>query len=260
MSRLANVCLAVCLLLPVVAQAFPIAPAGTEGLRVIVSGIGSVVATYEGNSATYSNDLYFGLSLETANTFVFNNHTTPVGTQVVLGTFPVGTELYFRLHVRNTGYDFYSGPASRNPDGYAHARVQAEWQPGTTLASFEDLYNGPFSYNDLSFSFTRTDTCTVICDAGGPYSGDVGTLIQFDGSGSHTNPSGCGEIVAFAWDFGDGGSGTGATPTHTYTADGTFQVTLCVTDSHGHTSCCSPPGQVVPATKSSWSGLKSQYK
>jgi hypothetical protein len=34
--------------------------------------------------------------------------------------------------------------------------VQNEWEPGTTLVSFEDLFNGPFDYNDLSFSFTNT--------------------------------------------------------------------------------------------------------
>ena len=27
---------------------------------------------------------------------------------------------------------------------------------GTTLVSSEDLYNGPFNHNDLSFSFTHT--------------------------------------------------------------------------------------------------------
>jgi hypothetical protein len=52
--------------------------------------------------------------------------------------------------------DFFTGPASRNPDGHTHARVQTDWAPGVTLVSFEDLFNGPFDYNDLSFSFTNT--------------------------------------------------------------------------------------------------------
>ena len=132
------------------AHAFPIAPPGTEGLKVIVSGTDHVIATYEGNSAAYSNDLLLN------GVFIFNNHTTPVGTSVDLGSFAPGTELVFQLHVNNTGYDFYTGPDSRNPDSHAHARVQADWEPGTTLVSFEDLFNGPFEYNDLSFSFTNT--------------------------------------------------------------------------------------------------------
>ena len=134
------------------AHAFPIADPGTEGFLVIVSGTSDVVATYQGNSAAYSNDLY----LENTNTFVFNNHTSAVGSTVNLGSFAIGTELLFRLHVNNTGYDYFTGPASRNPDNHFHARVQDNWEPSTTLVSFEDLFNGPFDYNDLSFSFTNT--------------------------------------------------------------------------------------------------------
>ncbi|MBL8501504.1 MAG: FxDxF family PEP-CTERM protein [Nitrosomonas sp.] len=131
------------------AQAFPIAAPGTEGLKVFATG-GEIKATYEGNSASFSNDLYLG------STFIFNNHATPVGTEVSLGFFAAGTELIFNLHVNNTGDDFFTGPGSRNLDGYEHARVESNWLPGTTLVSFEDLSGGPFDYNDLSFSFTNT--------------------------------------------------------------------------------------------------------
>jgi len=133
------------------ARAFPIALPGTEGFTVLAGGTEAIIATYEGNSASYSNDLYlegFG--------FVFNNHANAVGDTVNLGSFAIGTELLFRLHVNNTGDDFYTGPGALNEDGHAHARVQENWLPGTTLVSFEDLYNGPFDYNDLSFSFTNT--------------------------------------------------------------------------------------------------------
>ena len=131
------------------AYAFPIAIPGTEGFKVFATG-GEIKATYQGNSASYSNDLYLG------STFIFNNHSTPVGTEVSLGSFAAGTELIFNLHVNNTGDDFFTGPGSRNLDGHEHARVESNWLPGTTLVSFEDLYGGPFDYNDLSFSFTNT--------------------------------------------------------------------------------------------------------
>ena len=70
----------------------------------------------------------------------------------------------FRLHVNNTGDDFFTGLASRNADNLFHARVQADWQPGTTLVSFEDLSGTPEGqngYNDLSFSFTNTSVTPV---------------------------------------------------------------------------------------------------
>ncbi|MBX2905098.1 MAG: PKD domain-containing protein [Taibaiella sp.] len=44
-----------------------------------------------------------------------------------------------------------------------------------------------------------------------------------------------GGIVAYSWDFGDGVTSTLATPSHSYTAAGTYNVTLMVTDSHGCT-------------------------
>ncbi len=155
------------------AQPFPIAPPGTEGLGVFVTGIDPIVATYLGNSAAFSNDLFLLLDAggnpgddgNLANDlFIFNNQTSIVGSTLNLGSFGVGTELIFRLFVQNTGQNFFTGPGARNPDGLPHARVQAGWQPQTTLVSFEDLLNlpeGANGYNDLSFSFTNTATAVV---------------------------------------------------------------------------------------------------
>ena|SRR5689334_13601362 len=137
------------------------AHAAVIGGSIIVRGTDPVIATYQGNSASFSDDLY----LETASgsTFIFNNHASPVGSTANLGSFAVGTELIFRLHVNNTNEDWFSGPAIRNSDGKAHARVTDDWQPNESLVEFEDLrgtpaddHNGPF--NDLVFSFTNTGT------------------------------------------------------------------------------------------------------
>jgi hypothetical protein len=57
---------------------FPIANPGTEGLEVIVSSTSPVIATYQGNSATFSNDLYLVVDGNPANDrFIFNNKTSP---------------------------------------------------------------------------------------------------------------------------------------------------------------------------------------
>ncbi|SDA10875.1 PEP-CTERM protein-sorting domain-containing protein [Nitrosospira sp. Nsp18] len=161
-------------LLSVSVHAFPIAKPGTEGFGIFTTSTDSVIATYQGNSASYSNDLYLmldgsrhpGNDGNTANDlFIFNNHASPVGSNMNIGSFTAGTELFFRIHVNNTGNDFFTGAAAGNADGQFHARVEENWQPNTTLVSFEDLYDpsGNSSvFNDLSFSFSNTSNTSVV--------------------------------------------------------------------------------------------------
>jgi PKD repeat protein len=63
---------------------------------------------------------------------------------------------------------------------------------------------------------------------GGPYTQFVGQPVEFDGSAS-SDPD-AGQTLSFSWDFGDGVSGTGATPSHTYPVSGNYVVSLTVTD------------------------------
>ncbi len=63
----------------------------------------------------------------------------------------------------------------------------------------------------------------------------------FDASASN-DPDG--SIDGYAWDFGDGQTGTGATPSHTYPAAGDYPVTLTVTDNDDATA--NSAGVVVP--------------
>ena len=68
-----------------VANAFPIASSG-EGASVLVGGTSDIVATYQGNSASFSNDLYLmwdgaaGKPGDDGNlsndVFIFNNHSS----------------------------------------------------------------------------------------------------------------------------------------------------------------------------------------
>jgi hypothetical protein len=141
------------------AQAAAIAAPGTEGFSVIAAG-GEVSATFEGNAGGYTALVY----LDNNSTALFNNQLTAGGTTLSLGSFAAGTELVFRLHVNDTGDNFYTGPASRNMDQFAHARVQANWLPGITLVSFEDLSGIPEginAFNDLSFSLKGVTVSAV---------------------------------------------------------------------------------------------------
>ena len=54
--------------------------------------------------------------------------------------------------------------------------------------------------------------------------------VSFDTSAS-SDPDGT--IVSYEWDFGDGTTGTGPTPSHSYATDGVYAVTLTLTDEDG---------------------------
>lgn len=64
-----------------------------------------------------------------------------------------------------------------------------------------------------------------------PTSGNAPLVVQFDGSGSVNNGEG---DLTYAWDFGDGNTGTGAIISHTYTAIGSFTAQLTVADNQGN--------------------------
>jgi PKD repeat protein len=58
----------------------------------------------------------------------------------------------------------------------------------------------------------------------------------FDGTGSSDTD---GTIASYAWTFGDTQNDTGSGPSHTYAGDGTYSVTLTVTDDGGATGAVS---------------------
>ena len=59
--------------------------------------------------------------------------------------------------------------------------------------------------------------------------------LHFDGSSS-TPGTGASQISSYAWNFGDATSATGVAPTHTYSASGSYSVTLTVTNDRGLTA------------------------
>ena len=63
----------------------------------------------------------------------------------------------------------------------------------------------------------------------------TGETIRFNASNSFDAD---GTIVSYYWDFGDGFTVTGLVANHAYTDDGTYTVTLTVTDNDGETDSC----------------------
>ncbi|HEY5328598.1 MAG TPA: PKD domain-containing protein [Acidobacteriaceae bacterium] len=91
-------------------------------------------------------------------------------------------------------------------------------------------------------SSTGTTVQPPSANAGGAYSGVVGTAVTFSSVGS-TDPQQ--QALTYAWNFGDATTGTGVSPTHTYTVPATYTVSLTVTDTSGLSSTATSRAVIV---------------
>lgn len=157
----------------------------------------------------------------------------------------------------------FDGSASADPDGSV---VEHRWEFGDGATAM-----GP----TVSHAWTTEETFTVklvvvdddgalgqatktvvigavtgnqapIAEAGPDQNGAIGAPVVLDGSAS-TDPDGT--IVSYAWDLGEPGA-TANTPRamHTYSAPGTYTVTLTVTDDAGETAQDTATVTIAPPT------------
>jgi len=119
----------------------------------------------------------------------------------------------------------YDETGNHDPDGDSSGTAIQVNKDGTT----EDPGALPNQPPTASFTYTCDDP-TLTC--------------SFDASGSY-DPDG--SVVGYDWDFGDGGTGSGVTPSHTYALAGVYTVVLTVTDDADETSTDS---QNVPVDQS----------
>ncbi|MEW6332280.1 MAG: PKD domain-containing protein [Pseudomonadota bacterium] len=66
-----------------------------------------------------------------------------------------------------------------------------------------------------------------VANAGGPYGAQKNQAVAFDGSRS---TDGDYDPLTYSWNFGDGGSGSGVNPSHSYARGGVYSVSLVVND------------------------------
>ncbi|WP_216214000.1 M4 family metallopeptidase [Amycolatopsis aidingensis] len=127
-------------------------------------------------------------------------------------------------------------------DEYFVSRTQYPDARADTLAAATELYGEcSTEYRGVLAAWNAVDvTGSEQCqgdptDPAASFSVDCSESepsCSFDGSGS-SDPDG--SVVSYAWDFGDGQSGSGVSPSHTYGEAGTYSVVLTVTDDEGNT-------------------------
>jgi PKD repeat protein len=116
-----------------------------------------------------------------------------------------------------------------------NGRTSSEQNP-TVVYENENTYTVTLTVTD-SMGATASDTAQVsvygidelVVNAGGPYNGVVDTPVYFSGS-----VIGGVEPYTYSWDLGDGTISDLTNPTHTYESEGTYTVTLTVTDDQGN--------------------------
>ncbi len=92
-------------------------------------------------------------------------------------------------------------------------------------------------------TLTVSSLCVPVHDVGfswTPITPTVGEPVAFTGTASGTLP------ISFTWEFGDGGEGTGLTPSHTYTIAATYVVTLTAYNCEGNTATVTDTLTVEP--------------
>jgi LPXTG-motif cell wall-anchored protein len=82
--------------------------------------------------------------------------------------------------------------------------------------------------------------------AGEPYRGYTDEALWLDGSRSH-DPDGF--LITWAWDFGDGTTGTGERASHSYSHIGLYSVTLTVWDNQGASATDTTTVQILQSNR-----------
>jgi len=120
-------------------------------------------------------------------------------------------------------------------DIYAEAGGNAAYITETYVTVNDGQINIEFATNVENAKINAINVATAGLSANFSYSPTVvlpDQVITFDASASRDSD---GTIENYSWNFGDGGSGSGETVSHTYSATGNYQVTLTVTDNDGNT-------------------------
>lgn len=174
--------------------------------------------------------------------------------------FAPGASITSAWYTSDTSTNTISGTSMASPHV---AGVAALYLQNNTSATAQEVYDAitQFSTKNIVTNSRTTENHMVyslLSDSGNDDDGTTNApptasftvectdlTCNFDGSGSSDSD---GSITDYSWTFGDGNSGSGSTVSHSYNAEGTFNVTLTVTDNEGATGSTSQDVVVSDST------------
>ena len=186
----------------------------------------TLTATGPGGSAVASKVSYIAV-----------NHPAPVANFAALvrsGNAPLAVQFNNQTTGTATGYQWSfgdGGTSTATDPSYSFAT------PGTYTVTLTSAGPGGTDVESKPSYITVSHAPPVPSFTGSPTSGNAPLVVQFSNQTT-------GNVTSYQWIFGDGGTSTAASPSHTYATPGTYTVTLSATGPGG-TAVASKPSYIV---------------
>jgi PKD repeat protein len=179
---------------------------------------GRLFYTVAGQSSLYYRYFTPESQVIGATRFVASGDITGVSWGQVSGMFLSGNQLYW----------------GTSADGNLHRLNFAGNAPvaGTAVVTSGPGIDGQDWRSNGTFLLAGTGPAPNLLPSAA-WTANCNLLVCDFGSAGSSDPDGT--ITSYGWDFGDGTTATGASPSHTYAAAGSYTVKLTVTDNDGGT-------------------------
>jgi PKD repeat protein len=226
-----------------------------EGGSVSFSSAGSIGSSFlwnfgDGNTSTdanpshtYGNVQSYTVTLTATNSLGSNSKSTTATIHNVAPTVSASSDA-----PKNEGSTVTFTGSATDPGGggdisgyswnFGDGNTSSQQNP-TAVYADDGNYTVTLNVTDSDggvgtkqISVTINNVAPQNVNAGGNKTANEGSSINFIGSA--TDP-GVNDVLAYSWNFGDGGTATGANVNHAYADNGTYTVTLTVNDGDGGT-------------------------
>jgi C1A family cysteine protease len=133
--------------------------------------------------------------------------------------------------------------------------VKNSWGTGWGYNGFFNIEYGSLNIDNVQITWATYNPAPIVAFSSVPTDPSVGDTLHFTEASSPL----LGTLLSWSWDLGDTATSQDRNPVHSYAANGTYNVTLTVTDSTGHSGSLTRKvfvgDDVPPTTISRLSGV-----